>query len=677
MGMGKPSKVVKENDNKNNNVVIEEGYVGGNKKDKNKKKIEKVKLKPDKKKEEIITEYNLMVKMKEINNNDINKNNINKIHKNNVIVKKKGKILKNIDNNNEDNNNINKKVDLNDLFDIKKSTKLDELNNKNINIENDNESDISFNNIDEKPHKRNNNLFNENQNNLLDETITNKENEFTNIIFPLTFPKQIINELTQLHLNNKAIQNVYKFEFKEYILFIYHIKIKEEEAGKEELKPYFIRYFMNEYYYYYCHINYICNKNNFIYNINWKTKNESIFENKLNLNKFNQSVLIHFYYLYLQTLNEDNEIIKDLLFEQIERLNLDIKVEFTDFLFLLIKSIQLKNENLIKNCIDLFKNGSYKFQYIKIDNFIISEDDIKKYIINKEETEEIKSICNENNTFFDTIKIILLMRYYKNKFEKYLDDNLKKENIINIIFNILEINEKFKQGIIIEKKVYDKLIKVANNKENIKILYLQCYSLLNFFYVNLTYYDLVSKLFQNDVIKVIDYINESLNKEYMEVSDFIKYYNKIIEKERELGFVFLDFNEIIFFYINKYKNNQIKDFQDLIYIINKHKISNVINITKKAIYELIHNYYLNLAKNGSIHSHEILELICEKDEFYFNNEFNSKENRSIEIFDGIKIEKEKNDFFEEFQRRKIWEYFEIFNEAFIFYFLFLDYFPKK
>ena len=73
------------------------------------------------------------------------------------------------------------------------------------------------------------------------------------------------------------------------------------------------------------------------------------------------------------------------------------------------------------------------------------------------------------------------MRYYKNKFEKYLDDNLKKENIINIIFNILEINEKFKQGIIIEKKVYDKLIKVANNKENLKILYLRCYSLLNFF----------------------------------------------------------------------------------------------------------------------------------------------------------------------------------------------------
>ena len=93
-----------------------------------------------------------MKKMKEINN-DIN-NNINKIHNNNVILNKKGKILKNIGNNNED-NNINKKVDLNDLFDIKKTTKLDEFNNKNINIENDNENDISFNNIEEKPHKRN------------------------------------------------------------------------------------------------------------------------------------------------------------------------------------------------------------------------------------------------------------------------------------------------------------------------------------------------------------------------------------------------------------------------------------------------------------------------------------------------------------------------------------------
>ena len=41
MGMGKPSKVVKENDNKNNNVVIEEGYVGGNKKIKIKKRLKK------------------------------------------------------------------------------------------------------------------------------------------------------------------------------------------------------------------------------------------------------------------------------------------------------------------------------------------------------------------------------------------------------------------------------------------------------------------------------------------------------------------------------------------------------------------------------------------------------------------------------------------------------------
>ena len=43
-----------------------------------------------------------------------------------------------------------------------------------------------------------------------------------------------------------------------------------------------------------------------------------------------------------------------------------------------------------------------------------------------------------------------------------------------------------------------------------------------------------------------------------------------------------------------------------------------------------------MAKSRQINSHEILELISEKDQFYFNNEYNSKKNRALEIFDGIK-----------------------------------------
>lgn len=44
--------------------------------------------------------------------------------------------------------------------------------------------------------------------------------------------------------------------------------------------------------------------------------------------------------------------------------------------------------------------------------------------------------------------------------------------------------------------------------------------------------------------------------------------------------------------------------------------------------------------------------------------------KSLEIFDNVIIEKEKREFFEEFQKRRIWEYFTIFDEEFLLYFLY-------
>ena len=407
MGIGKPSKIVKmenENEIKDNNQKVIRDTSGDNKKRNNKKQHTNYLENPrkeDKNKEIIKNEYDSMKKM-ESNLNDMKTHKmINEdkgAQKNNIIVKKSGKILSNIDNNNE---NINNNADLNLLFDIKNSKKLDDT----IIFNNDkNELDFSFNNIEEKPCLPNNyKKDNLNQEQLLDDS--------TNIIFSITIPKKHIKEFTQLYLNNNPVQNAYNFEFKENIILIYHIKVRED-LPRGKLEPYFMRYLNNEYYYYYCTINYFSNKNNFIYNIKWKTQVKDNKRIDLDMNIFNQNVLIYFYFLYLQRLNEKIALIKDLIIQRIEKFDTDDRINFTEFLFLLIKSIELKNEKLIQKCLSQFKNPQ-KFEYKKLDNFIVSEDNIKKHILNKEEIEDIKYFNEENRKFFELVKINLLMRYYE------------------------------------------------------------------------------------------------------------------------------------------------------------------------------------------------------------------------------------------------------------------------
>ena len=313
MGIGKPSKIVNP---QNTRLPTEVQII-------NKRKRE-IKKNEDKNKEKIKIKFDSMKKM-EYNINIKNTKNNTEVQHNNVIVKKVGRILSNIDNNNE-------------------------------NINND-EFEISF--IDEKPHD--NKYNNINQKPFIDDTLICNEIEITNVIFSIIIPKKLIKDFTQLYLNNEAIQNEYYFEFKEDIILIYHIKIREDlENG--ELKPYFIGCLKNEYYYYYCYINYVSNKNNFIYNINWKTQLINNKKINLDLNISNRTILIHFYFIFLQTLNEGIELIKDLIMGLINELNSDKKINFNEFLILLIKSIQLKNEISIQRCLYLFKNP-YKFEY--------------------------------------------------------------------------------------------------------------------------------------------------------------------------------------------------------------------------------------------------------------------------------------------------------------------------
>ena len=54
---------------------------------------------------------------------------------------------------------------------------------------------------------------------------------------------------------------------------------------------------------------------------------------------FNHAALIYFYFLYLQRLNEEIDLIKDLVIEQIKKCKSVDRINFIEFLFLLIKPI--------------------------------------------------------------------------------------------------------------------------------------------------------------------------------------------------------------------------------------------------------------------------------------------------------------------------------------------------
>ena len=238
------------------------------------------------------------------------------------------------------------------------------------------------------------------------------------------------------------------------------------------------------------------------------------------------------------------------------------------------------------------------------------------------------------------------MRYFNNKLEKYIDENIKDKKIINNIFEVLQIDGKYQQGIFIEDNILKKLINIANNKEKIKILYFQCNDIIDFLIVNLNYYDFIGKLFNNDFIKVIDYIDKkSLNNK--EFYKFLVYFSKILEKEKNSHFSFLDFNDILLYYIKESKINNIQLLNKLLNLIEKYReTSNILYDIIVALYEIQHKDYLKKVKEGLIsNSYEILIIITEKDPFYFKNEFNSKKNRVLEIFDNVDIKKEKSYFF--------------------------------
>ena len=516
----------------------------------------------------------------------------------------------------------------------------------------------------------------ESQNESLDVTKEIKEANITNIIFSLVFPDLKMINITEVRANEKSLDCAQQFQYKNEIINIYHIIIDEQKKSQrfktEEMELCFIM--KNSFqctYIYICSINFIHFKNNFYYNLNWRKKEKYNLNSQLDIDiSFKPSHLVHYYYSYLKKKDEYLDVIKDLLNEQIDIISYNQKYYFNEYLSILIKSIQIKDSKAFIKCLNLFNNQE-KIKYEKIDKNIISKTDIQNYLLNEEEIKELmKGFSIEKNNIFEKIKINVILRNFK-AFDK-IYDNLEDKNLINNIFDVIKMDTKFNQGLIIDNEIFYKLIDKANDKDQIKILiYNKCNYLIDFVIVITSKYYTISKLFSKNSFKVSDYIDlKILNNDLEEFSNFLKYYSNILKLEKESGNSFLDFNGVLLFYIENSKITHPKYFIKLLDLINEyHKSTFILKETKLSLYNIIHNCFVDSAMKGLINSYGILVILSEKDQYYCNIEFNSKENRPLEIFNNINIEEENNHFFEEFQRRKIWESFNLFKEKFIFYFL--------
>ena len=223
----------------------------------------------------------------------------------------------------------------------------------------------------------------------------------------------------------------------------------------------------------------------------------------------------------------------------------------------------------------------------------------------------------------------------------------------------------------LEKELIYSIFDIVKTKEQIKILLNQCYDIFTFLFACNKNFLLINDIIGNqNKITVIKYINPntlSINKE--DYNEFISKFKEILEKENELNYQIFDFDEVIQIYLKKIKklqnlercfvlNDLIKSYPNLI----SQKIRNI-------SFETFHEIFIYLAQKNEITSDNLLEIITKKDIYYFENKYEAKRYRPLEIFDNISLRAEPEIFFIKFRENKIWNYFLCYGKDFIEFFL--------
>ena len=396
----------------------------------------------------------------------------------------------------------------------------------------------------------------------------------------------------------------------------------------------------------------------FIYNTILMQKTTKIPQNKLeNYEKMNY---------FIEAVKKSNEEDKlNILFE--ESINHFSKVN--DFLFLINIFINVYNTELCANLLKEFSENS------KTDNLLEKDVIIKnnEYILNY--LEDIYKNKEDLIAKFKLDKIYfngLILTIYNNCFiENYEDkfNDLYKNDKKSLIEILLKYKKLFKNQINLDEEKLNEIIKFATSKSYDEFI-INGLSYLK----NINVFLNIIESNKNEIIGISNFKPiEMIKAENIEKVDL----KKMIEKIQDI-LNFCDEKKIILInFNNKFWETMIKVFKDdkkedivLCYKFNNNygKFESLFNkiITKKGdkkkstkvilcnhLEKIIINYIKN---NPNITNVDIIDLICNYDIYYQDENFISK--RDVEIFELLNFSKIDDEFIQKFKEMKFEEIFK-------------------
>ena len=389
------------------------------------------------------------------------------------------------------------------------------------------------------------------------------------------------------------------------------------------------------------------NRNTFLFDLNSYL---TLFDYKL---KVNEEFDIYMNYLEDKLkIKKESEEYEDLMISVIDYLS-NNKNEIIEFSFYIKLFLESYHKKYFANVLELFNSERIK------DTVEIEEEKIDQYknMINKIDNEfKEEEKFNQYNNLMINFYTIIYYFYFK-------VDKEKLETIMNDKTNVY-----IKKGLIQHKNLFKKLVLPKN-------------LIIKLIKTDYSFDDLTGILsYSRDFLILleiinenIEYFNQSLDGKSIDIEKIV-----VPKSEDDLQKIQMAINTL-FSYEKKYNKKFISLFPNIIdkyigrNISNNEQlfiINNIINDIKKNypkftvksdIDLIIHNNYLNLAKNHKMNNIEILDFI-KKDKYYNDDKFDLPKYRKADVISGIDLQQINNEFMKKWYEM---DFVRIFNKNYL------------
>ena len=285
----------------------------------------------------------------------------------------------------------------------------------------------------------------------------------------------------------------------------------------------------------------------------------------------------------------------------------------------------------------------------------------------KKINEKISLIEDENDKMKFKVNFYTMLLYFnyffkKKEFISLLNDEQKRDDIYPIL-----LKHNIFKNIELSKEQIGKLINLSSNFNELLIALSFNKDIMIFLQLIQENFDKISNLFKKEssetkkkpkkeILINMDAIIKPSNKDNLE--EISKCYLNLQESQlKSNNKIFIIFGKTLFEkYINIFKQ------KNILYLFHLKKISQSIEkiIKIKDFDNIIHQSGLELSKNKQLKNIEILEFI-NKEIYYKITSYDNKNNKSMEIFNGLDVSTFNNEFYEKWKEMN-WN--EIFNSQY-------------